>query len=212
MIFGFNTDIKSGDTVYHVQSEARQNERLLQTQIFVRGQCIGKKAASYADLFDHAEFSEDRMHQMLKSQHKDTIESVRAGDIDGALSRVRALNEVLSEMCGVEIPSKAETPSPALLLEFLNSKDVFAGETVQLRFRVLDGGHPVTGAKLISKVTSSTTDGEEMKPVFAQAQTEPDGCGEVHLPLSLDSVTNATVLIQATHGGKSAMKKFRLSK
>jgi len=212
MIFGFNTDIKSGNTVYHVQSEARQNERLLQTQIFVRGQCIGKKAASYSDLFDHAEFSEDRMHQMLKSQHKDTVESVRAGDIDTALTRVRALNEVLSEMCGIEISNSSESQSPALLLEFLNSKDVFAGETVQLRFRVLDGGIPVTGAKLISKVTSSTTDGEEMKPVFAQSQTEPDGCGEVHLPLRLDTVTHATVLVQATHGGKSAMKKFRLSK
>jgi len=91
MIFGFNTDIKSGNTVYHVQSEARQNERLLQTQIFVRGQCIGKKAASYSDLFDHAEFSEDRMHQMLKSQHKDTVESVRAGDIDTALTRTGAI-------------------------------------------------------------------------------------------------------------------------
>ena len=31
MIFGFNTDVKSGDTVYHVQSEAREHERILQT-------------------------------------------------------------------------------------------------------------------------------------------------------------------------------------
>ena len=28
MIFGFNTDVKQGDTVYHVQSEARENELL----------------------------------------------------------------------------------------------------------------------------------------------------------------------------------------
>ena len=49
MIFGFNTDVKHGDTVYHVQSEARQNEFLFQTQVFVRGRCIGKRATSYAD-------------------------------------------------------------------------------------------------------------------------------------------------------------------
>ena len=48
MIFGFNTDVKHGDTIYHVQSEARESERLLQTQVFVRGRCIGKKATSYA--------------------------------------------------------------------------------------------------------------------------------------------------------------------
>ena len=49
MIFGFNTDIKQGDTVYHVQSEAREGELLLQTQVFVRGRCIGKRATPYAD-------------------------------------------------------------------------------------------------------------------------------------------------------------------
>ena len=49
MIFGFNTDIKHNDTVYHVQSEARENELLLQTQVFVRGRCVGKRATPYAD-------------------------------------------------------------------------------------------------------------------------------------------------------------------
>ena len=48
MIFGFNTDVKHGDTIYHVQSEARESELLLQTQVFVRGRCVGKKATSYA--------------------------------------------------------------------------------------------------------------------------------------------------------------------
>ena len=49
MIFGFNTDVKHGDTIYHVQSEAREGEKLLQTQVFVRGQCVGKKAIAYAN-------------------------------------------------------------------------------------------------------------------------------------------------------------------
>jgi hypothetical protein len=49
MIFGFNTDIKQGATVYHVQSEARESELLLQTQVFVRGRCIGKRATPYGD-------------------------------------------------------------------------------------------------------------------------------------------------------------------
>ena len=47
MIFGFNTDVKHEDTVYHVQSEAREGEQLLQTQVFVRGRCIGKRAIPY---------------------------------------------------------------------------------------------------------------------------------------------------------------------
>lgn len=213
MIFGFNTDIKSANTIYHVQSEAREHERLLQTQIFVRGHCIGKKAASYAELTDHPEFSEARMHEMLKSQHRETVESIRAGQIDEALTHVRPLHEVLSEMCGVQIPppTPAAPASAGLSLEFLNSAPVLAGETLHLKFRVLAGHKPVNGAKLISKVTS-TSNGLETHPLFAQAETELDGCGEVKLPLSLKGVTEATVLVQATHDGKSAMKKFRLTK
>ena len=58
MIFGFNTDVKHEDTVYHVQSEARQADLLLQTQVFVRGRCIGKRATSYAQKAADPEFSD----------------------------------------------------------------------------------------------------------------------------------------------------------
>jgi hypothetical protein len=212
MIFGFNTDIKSGNTIYHVQSEAREHEHLLQTQIFVRGHCIGKKAASYRELIGHPEFSEARMHEMLKSQHRATVESVRGGHIDEALTQIRPLHQVLSEMSGVEIPGPNAVSTPSRLsLEFLNSAPVLNGESVHLRFRVLDDNKPVSGAKLISKVTPSSN-GHEQEPVFAQAQTESDGCGEIHLPIGLEGAAEATVLVQATHAGKSTMKKFRLAK
>jgi hypothetical protein len=59
---------------------------------------------------------------------------------------------------------------------------------------------------------TSANNGQENHPLFAQAETEPDGCGEVKLPLSLQGVTEATVLVQATHQGRTATKKFRLTK
>jgi len=87
MIFGFNTDVKVGDTVYHVQSEARKADQLLQTQVFVRGRCIGKKATSYAEQVGNAGFNDDRMHEMLKSQHKSILEAVRESRVEGMLEK-----------------------------------------------------------------------------------------------------------------------------
>src|SRR5256885_16140702 len=87
MIFGFNTDVKVGDTVYHVQSEARKADQLLQTQVFVRGRCIGKKATSYAEQVSSPEFNDDRMHEMLKSQHKTILEAVRESRVEGLLKK-----------------------------------------------------------------------------------------------------------------------------
>ena len=44
VIFGYNTEIRLGDTIYHVQSEAQDSERLLQSQVFVKGHCISKRS------------------------------------------------------------------------------------------------------------------------------------------------------------------------
>ena len=82
MIFGFNTDVKFGDTVYHVQSEAREHDHLLQTQVFVKGRCLGKFAKSFADQAGQPDFSEDHLHNLLKAQHKHFVESARAGTIE----------------------------------------------------------------------------------------------------------------------------------
>lgn len=82
MIFGFNTDVKYGTTVYHVQSEAREHELLLQTQVFMKGRCIGKHAVSYADKMSQPGFSDEQMHQLLKDQHKRIVEAARAGRVE----------------------------------------------------------------------------------------------------------------------------------
>jgi hypothetical protein len=234
MIFGFNTDIKHENTVYHVQSEAREGEHLLQTQIFVRGQCIGKKAASYAELVGQREFSDDRMHEMLKFQHRSTIDDLRSGRVDEALTQVTPLAVLLAEMTGTsgtestaEVPKSstvaqlsAQVPSgppessskldSSLHLEFLNPDAIVADHALVLRFRVLEDGTPISGAKLIARLTKVGEDGQEHDPVYAQNQTEPDGEGAMSLVASVEDMGHAIVLIQATHNGKSAMKKFRL--
>ena len=83
MIFGFNTDVKLADVTYHVQSEARKNDHLLQTQVFVKGRCVGKRAVSYAEEMTKPDFTEDRMQEILRGQHKQVVEAIRAGKLDG---------------------------------------------------------------------------------------------------------------------------------
>ncbi len=85
MIFGFNTDVKHGDTVYHVASEARESERLLQTHVFVGGRCVGKHATSYADQVAQPDFSEQHIHELLKKQHRFVLDAVREGRLEALL-------------------------------------------------------------------------------------------------------------------------------
>ncbi len=85
MIFGFNTDVKHGNTVYHVQTEAHEGDLLLQTHVFVGGRCIGKHATSYADQVNQPEFSEGRVHELLKQQHRSVLDAVREGRLHALL-------------------------------------------------------------------------------------------------------------------------------
>jgi hypothetical protein len=113
MIFGFNTDIAEAGTVYHVQTEVREQEPRLESQIFVRGRCIGKRAAVLP-----AGASEEGIQELARAQHRWVVEAVRGGFVD----------DVVSQEAG-------EEP----VVEFLGCERV-TNETVLLCFRVLSGG------------------------------------------------------------------------
>ncbi len=84
MIFGFNTDVKHGETVYHVQSEVRQRARLLQTQVFVGGRCLGKRVFAFGEGFD-----EEQIHEALKAQHRLVLDAVKDGSVDQLFARAK---------------------------------------------------------------------------------------------------------------------------
>ena len=94
VIFGFNTDVKYADTVYHVQSEARLHELRLQTLVFVKGRCIGKHQTSYAERTREPGFSEEHMHEMLRDQHKRFVTAVREGRIGDELAEANEFKVV----------------------------------------------------------------------------------------------------------------------
>src|SRR5437868_11809993 len=87
MIFGFNTDIKHQDTVYHVQSEAREGEQLLQTQVFVRGHCIGKRAVPYGANLAGAQSNDQDKEKMLRELHREVLDAIRDGKLDSILDK-----------------------------------------------------------------------------------------------------------------------------
>ncbi len=88
MIFGFNTDVKHGNTVYHVQSEAHPSTHTLQSTVFVQGRCLGKTSSSYASQVTLADFSEEKMHELLKEQHRKVLEAIRDGHVQAVITAV----------------------------------------------------------------------------------------------------------------------------
>jgi hypothetical protein len=187
VIFGFNTDIKFSDTIYHVQSEPRYGELMLETQVFVRGRCIGKHANSYADHIHEDGFSEQQVHELLKTQHRFVLEAIRQGKI------LELLGSVQPE------PRPASVP---LTLEWLNPESCVA-TPMMLRFRVMREGTPVNGAKLVSRLDTPA-------PVFSRAISDAAGTAEMRVLIDEREISQTVLLVQANFEGQRATRKFRI--
>jgi hypothetical protein len=191
MIFGFNTDVKFGDTVYHVQSEARVGDLLLETQVFVRGRCIGKHATSYADQVTQQGFSETQIHELLKQQHRQVLEAIRFGLIQPFLAG-RAVEDAGAQ---------------GLALEWVKTHGAFTDGGLRMRFVVTRAGKPVQGACVTSRLGLSPD-----ALVHSHGITGPDGAVEIVISFRDIEDPQVAIIVQATHAGLSASRKFCLKK
>jgi hypothetical protein len=190
-IFGFNTDVKYLDVVYHVQSEARQNDLLLQTLVFLRGQCVGKQAFSYAHELSRPDFSTEAIHELLKTQHKTVLDAIQQGKMNAVLGGGNEVQDVGGSGLSLQWTTAAAGDAAAL----------------PVSFRVLDSGQAATGAEVVVRGVIAS-DGLEL----ARGAADNAGGVELAIPLTEEVLARGAVMVQATHQGKSVTRKLRVKR
>jgi hypothetical protein len=192
MIFGFNTDVKHGDTIYHVQSEARESERLLQTQVFVRGRCVGKRAISYAASAQEPGFGDPQKEQQLRDQHRLVLESIREGKLESVLDHAE---------------SDALAAVKQLDVQWENADSVHSNRNLTMRLRVTESGASVPAARLTFRFARP-----DAAPFYTQAVTDSAGSAEISVEVDESSLPDSSIMVQATHDGRTVTRKFALRK
>jgi len=193
MIVGFNTEVKHEDTVYHVESEAREAEQLLQTQVFVRGHCIGKRATPYAQKSAEGAFTDPQKEQVLRDQHRLVLDAIRDGRLDTVLDS-QATPETLGAIKELDV-------------HWLNADSVHRDQNLVMRLSVTDGGQRVQGARLTFRF-----DRPNAAPFYTQVVTDAAGQAEMNIAMDEASLPDSSVLVQANYSGRTATRKFRLKK
>src|SRR5262245_38322371 len=80
MITGFNTDVKHGDTVYHVQTEDKGIKNpLILSLIYVKGTILDAFRVRYEDFLDSGRFSEAMLQKILEFQHRQIVGAIKKG-------------------------------------------------------------------------------------------------------------------------------------
>ena len=192
MIFGFNTDVKHVDTIYHVQSEARESEQLLQTQVFVRGRCIGKRAISYASSTSQVGFGDPQKEQQLRDQHRLVLESIKEGKLESVLDR--ADTETLAAIKQLDV-------------QWENAASVHADRNLTMQLRVTEDGSAVPSARLTFRFARP-----DAAPFYTQAVTDSAGGAAISVEVEESALPEASVMVQANHQGRTVTRKFALRK
>jgi hypothetical protein len=191
MIFGFNTDIKHEETVYHVQSEAREGEMLLQTQVFVRGRCIGKRATPYPERMSGQGFTDQEREQILREQHRLVLDAIRNGHLEQVFDK-REAPEALAAIKELDI-------------RWVNSDSIHSEDKLSMKLRATEDSQGVPGARLTVRLARSNA-----APFYTQVTTDDAGEAELVFLIEEASLPESSILVQVNSAGRTATRKFQL--
>jgi hypothetical protein len=180
MIFGFNTDIRVGNAVFHVQTEDRgAGNPVIDTTIYTQGRVVHKRATSYKDFMNSPEFNDNALRQRLEEQHRAIIDELRSGKLQFGAGAA---------------PPVTETGGGGINVTLLNPGSWLGGGTAALKIEVKSQktGQPVNDAKVEVTMEGAT------RPLSFTSKTNAAGLAELSFPMPRLGPGGAELVIRAS--------------
>jgi hypothetical protein len=198
MNFGFNSNVRVGDAMYHVQTEDRgPSHPFLDTVVYMAGRVIYKRSASYEQFASgtEAEILAEKLHERLARQHREVIAELEAGAIP-------AHSEVKPHPAGEDAGLH-----DGLDLRLTNPKSWFAAGTVTLEIElsVKNSKVPVGNADV-----QAFLEIEKQRIPCAVVRTDAEGRALLKFPILPDASDGASLVVRATDGSRYGELRFRL--
>jgi hypothetical protein len=206
MLFGHNTDVKVGESVYHVQTEDRGTANaLIDTTVYCRGRVLHRRTNNYIDLLPLDHGREESLRKRIDDQHRTVTEEIRSG----------ALQLVPPPMPVQEKPASTSTSSAAhshassalpLALELVNAKSWLAGKRANLHVAVRKKQN---GAAIVGALVTARIDGAADVTEFS---TETSADGQARLEFDMPRLAGAepALVIEASQADSKGQLKFHL--
>ncbi len=103
MITGYNTDVRHGEVVFHVQTEDKGvSNPFIESLVYVGGQVLASKRASYAEMLAEGK-EEKEIVALMDHQHRTMIAAIRHGKLDAKLASLNASRQT-GQFAVVETP------------------------------------------------------------------------------------------------------------
>lgn len=231
MITGYNTDVRHGELVFHVQTEDKGLANpSIESLIYVGGQVVASRRSSYAQLLAEGK-DEKEIVALMDHQHRTMIAAIRHGKFDGKLaamnlkSPTHAASGLVADGATLARPPQAPTATERTLdqviLEYLTNEadqeqlvlmlegehNLGLGRSAALILRTSSSksGLPVVGAQVSVRMISTVAEPR----VLAAGRTDDNGT----LPLAfdvppLDRGTAALIITAVAAIGRAELKSL----
>jgi hypothetical protein len=207
MLFGHNTDVKVGETVYHVQTEDRGTANaLIDTTVYCRGRVLHRRTNNYIDLLPLDPRREESLRKRIDDQHRTVTEEIRSGALHLVPPPLPAQeNPAANRKIGSAAPSNA-SPATPLALELINAKSWLAGKRANLHVAVrkTPKGEAVARALVTARI-----DGAANVTEFS-TETGPDGQARLEFEMPRLAGADPALVIEATQADSKGQLKFQL--
>jgi hypothetical protein len=187
MITGYNTDVRHGNRVFHVQTEDKgKSNPKIESLIYVGGEILDNYRSSYEDLMANASESESAIQGRMDDQHRAVIRDIKNGKYDLTPPDVleqQAFNDRPLDQAILEfLQQEGDVDSLELVLDQPLKPAFGSLFQVQVRARLCQSQSPVSGAEVAVKLVSSIKKATSL----LSGRTGADGLfvGEVQLPPS----------------------------
>ena len=224
MITGYNTDIRHGDLVLHVQTEDKGvHNPFIESVIYVGGQVLAAKRSSYAVLVAEGK-GERAVASLMDHQHRTIIAAIRSGRFDekllerlGPQAGLRASTEAsvlrpeavggptLDQVILEYLSSEAEADQLVLSLEGETEIEPGARSQFSVRATTSRSGLPVAGAQVQVKILSTVAEPR----IVNAGETDEEGRLDVALEMpSFARGTAALIISAVSEVGRAEIKSL----
>lgn len=195
MLFGHNTNVRVGETTYHVQTEdLGVDNALIDTTVYFHGRVLHRRTNNYLDLLPMTADREEALKLRLNEQHRTVLEEIRTG----TLHLVPPAQET-------KLAPGAPAAQPVLHLKLVNAGTWLSGKRASLHVAVRDQANKtVEGAKVTARV-----DGAAELTAFT-AETKALGQAQLEFDMPRLSGAEPALVIEAVQGKRKGHLRFQL--
>jgi hypothetical protein len=199
MNFGFNSNIRVGDAVFHVQTEDRgPSHPFLDTLVYAAGRVVYKRSTSYKDFMATASKAVDlaqQLHDRLSQQHREVIVQLEAGTLH-LLGKTKP-----------ETQAPIEEESDGLDVSLMNPKAWLSPSGVALEVELR---RRISRKEVEAAEVEALVEREKQRIHCAVAHTDAAGRATLEFQMPAAASEGATLVIRATDGSLYGELRFHL--